>query len=276
LNEGGFFYFMTTENNFTPDRIAEVRLELRNGLAFITFDHVVARNAMTVGMYQSLKSICEDLAKNSTARAAILRGAGGKSFVSGSDIAQFSSFTSGEDGILYEEGIDRYLAPLATLPIPTIAVIDGMAVGGGLAIASCCDFRISTPDARFGVPIAKTLGNCLSAGNVAWLVAHLGVNIVKRMLLLAELVTAPELLKQGYLLATYPAENLELEAKQLAERLMKLAPITQKSTKLTLARLIKNNLPDCSDLIQECYGSEDFKNGVAAFLDGKPPIWTGK
>ena len=267
---------MTTENNSTPDRIAEVRYELRNGIAFITFDHVAARNAMTVGMYQSLKSICEDLAKNPSARAAILRGAGGKSFVSGSDIAQFSNFTSGEDGILYEEGIDQYLAPLATLPIPTIAVIDGMAVGGGLAIASCCDFRISTPDARFGVPIAKTLGNCLSAGNVAWLVAHLGVNIVKRMLLLAELVTAPELLKQGYLLATYPAESLEIEANQLAERLMKLAPITQKSSKLTLARIIKNNLPDCSDLIRECYGSADFKNGVTAFMDGKPPVWTGK
>ena len=267
---------MTAENNSTPERIAEVRLELRNDVAYITFDHVAARNAMTVGMYQSLQSICEDLAKNRKARVAILRGAGGKSFVSGSDIAQFSGFTSGEDGILYEEGIDQYLAPLATLPIPTIAVIDGMAVGGGLAIASCCDFRISTPDARFGVPIAKTLGNCLSAGNVAWLVAHLGVNIVKRMLLLAELVTAPELLKQGYLLATYPAENLELEANQLAERLMKLAPITQKSTKLTLARLIKNNLPDCSNLIRECYGSEDFKNGVSAFLDGKPPVWTGK
>ncbi|MBU3586494.1 enoyl-CoA hydratase/isomerase family protein [Polynucleobacter sp. 31A-FELB] len=267
---------MTAENNSTPERIAEVRLELRNDVAYIIFDHVAARNAMTVGMYQSLKSICEDLAKNPKAKVAILRGAGGKSFVSGSDIAQFSGFTSGEDGISYEEGIDQYLAPLATLPIPTIAVIDGMAVGGGLAIASCCDFRISTPDARFGVPIAKTLGNCLSAGNVAWLVAHLGVNIVKRMLLLAELVTAPELLKQGYLLATYPAENLELGANQLAERLMKLAPITQKSTKLTLARLIKNNLPDCSDLIRECYGSEDFKNGVSAFLDGKPPVWTGK
>ena len=267
---------MTAENNSTPERIAEVRLELRNDVAYIIFDHVAARNAMTVGMYQSLKSICEDLAKNPKAKVAILRGAGGKSFVSGSDIAQFSGFTSGEDGISYEEGIDQYLAPLATLPIPTIAVIDGMAVGGGLAIASCCDFRISTPDARFGVPIAKTLGNCLSAGNVAWLVAHLGVNIVKRMLLLAELVTAPELLKQGYLLATYPAENLELEANQLAERLMKLAPITQKTTKLTLARLIKSNLPDCSDLIRECYGSEDFKNGVSAFLDGKPPVWTGK
>ncbi len=151
-----------------------------------------------------------------------------------------------------------------------------MAVGGGLAIASCCDFRISTPDARFGVPIAKTLGNCLSASNVAWLAAHLDANIVKRMLLLAELVAAPELLKQGYLLATYSAENLEAEANHLAERLMKLAPITQKSIKLTLARLIKNNLPDCSDLIRECYGSEDFKNGVSAFLDGKPHAWTGK
>ena len=182
---------MTAENNSTPERIAEVRLELRNDVAYITFDHVTARNAMTVGMYQSLKSICEDLTKNAKAKVAILRGAGGKSFVSGSDIAQFSSFTSGEDGISYEDGIDQYLAPLATLPIPTIAVIDGMAVGGGLAIASCCDFRISTPDARFGVPIAKTLGNCLSAGNVAWLVAHLGVNIVKRMLLLASNHTSP-------------------------------------------------------------------------------------
>jgi enoyl-CoA hydratase/carnithine racemase len=267
---------MTSDKNLRPDRLAEVRLELRNRIAFITFDHVAARNAMTVEMYQSLKTICEDLAKNPSVRVAILRGAGGKSFVSGSDIAQFSSFTSGDDGIRYEEGIDRYLAPLATLPIPTIAVIDGMAVGGGLAIASCCDFRISTPDARFGVPIAKTLGNCLSAGNVAWLVAHLGVHVVKRMLLLAELVTAPELLKQGYLLATYPAESLEHEAHQLAERLMQLAPITQKSSKQALARIIGHNLPDCSDLIRECYGSQDFKNGVTAFLDGKPPIWTGK
>ena len=267
---------MTTDHNLSSDPLAEVRLELRNDVAYITFDHVAARNAMTVGMYQTLKSICEDLAKNSIARVAILRGAGGKSFVSGSDIAQFSTFTSGDDGMRYEEGIDAYLAPLAMLPIPTIAVIDVMAIGGGLAIATCCDFRISTPDARFGVPIAKTLGNCLSASNLAWLVAHLGVNIVKRMLLLAELVTAPELLKQGYLLTTCPAEALESEANQLADRLMKLAPITQKSSKQTLARLITNNLPDCSDLIRECYGSEDFQNGVASFLGGKPPVWTGK
>lgn len=267
---------MTIDKDYHPDRLAEVRLEIRNDIARITFDHVAARNAMTVGMYQSLKTICEDLAKNGTARVVILRGAGGKSFVSGSDIAQFASFQNGEDGIRYEEGIDQYLAPLAMLPIPTIAVIDGMAVGGGLAIASCCDFRISTPDALFGVPIAKTLGNCLSASNVAWLIAHLGMNLVKRMLLLAELVTAPELLKQGYLLATYPPDELESQAQLLGERLMMLAPITQKSSKLILARLIKHKLPDCNDLIRECYGSYDFNNGVTSFLDGKPPIWAGK
>jgi enoyl-CoA hydratase len=264
---------MAQENS--GGNIAQVSLEVRGNDAHITFDHVAARNAMTVGMYQSLKSICEDIAKSPELRVAIFRGAGGKSFVSGSDIAQFSTFKGGQDGVRYEQGIDDYLAPLATLPIPTIAVIDGMAVGGGLAIASCCDFRISTPDAKFGVPIAKTLGNCLSAGNIAWLVAHLNINIVKRMLLLAEMVSAQELLKHGYLLATHEQDQLGHEANKLADRLSKLAPITQKSSKLVLARLIKSQLPDCNDLISETYGSNDFKGGVAAFLQGHSPIWTG-
>ena len=264
---------MTQENN--EGNIAQVSLEIRGNVAYITFDHVAARNAMTVAMYQGLKNICLELAQHSVVRVAILRGAGGKSFVSGSDIAQFASFRDGQDGVRYEQGIDDYLTPLAVLPIPTIAVIDGMAVGGGLAIASCCDFRISTPDAKFGVPIAKTLGNCLSAANIAWLAAHLNINIVKRMLLLAEMVSAQELLKQGYLFATHEQDQLSEEANKLADRLSKLAPITQKSSKLVLARLLKNNLPDCNDLIGETYGSDDFKNGVTAFLKGQPPVWTG-
>lgn len=257
-------------------KVAQVTIELRDKIAYITFDHVAARNAMTVEMYQSLKTICEDLAKNPSIRVAIFRGAGGKSFVSGSDIAQFTSFKDGEDGIRYEEAIHDYLNPLASLPIPTIAVIDGMAVGGGLAIATCCDFRISTPDAKFGVPIARTLGNCLYPGNIAWLAAHMGMNIVRRMLLLAEMVSAKELHAQGYLLATHDADLLGIEADALAERLSKLAPITQKASKLAMARMIANQLPDCQDLIRETYGSDDFKNGVASFLKGEPPIWVGK
>ena len=255
--------------------MAQVTCEVKGNIAYITFDHVAARNAMTASMYQSLQKVCEDLAQNSDVRVAILRGAGGKAFVSGSDIAQFAQFQGGEDGIAYEQGIDAYLQPLATLPMPTIAVIDGVAAGGGLAIATCCDFRISTPDAKFGVPIAKTLGNCLSPGNIAWLIAHLGVNTVKRMLLLAEMIPASVLLAQGYLLATHEAEHLGREADQLAHQLASLAPITQKASKLTLARMIKNQLPDCQDLIRETYGSADFKNGVTSFLKGEKPRWMG-
>ena len=267
---------MTQTPQGSSERIAQIDFELRGKVAHVTFNHVAARNAMTVGMYQRLKQICQDIAHNLNIRVAIFRGAGGKSFVSGSDIAQFASFQDGQDGVRYEEGIDDYLSPLALLPIPTIAVIDGMAVGGGLAIASCCDFRISTPEAKFGVPIAKTLGNCLSAGNIAWLAAHLGINTVKRMLLLAEMIPASELLKQGYLLACYEAPELAKEADLLAEKLSSLAPITQKSSKLVLARLLKSQLPDCDDLISETYGSQDFKNGVAAFLKGESPTWSGK
>ena len=257
-------------------KVAQVNVELRGKIAYVTFDHVAALNAMTVAMYESLQSICQDIAKNPNIRVAIFRGAGGKSFVSGSDIAQFTSFKDGEDGVRYEAAIHEYLNPLATLPVPTIAVIDGMAVGGGLAIATCCDFRISSPDAKFGVPIARTLGNCLYPGNIAWLVAHLGMNIVRRMLLLAEMIPASELKAQGYLLAIHNADQLGKEADALAERLSKLAPITQKASKLIMARIIANQLPDCEDLIRETYGSADFKNGVTSFLKGEPPVWTGK
>ena len=255
--------------------IAQVHFEVRDAIAHITFDHVKARNAMTISMYQSLQSICEEIAKTPSIRVAIFRGAGGKSFVSGSDISQFADFRNGEEGVVYEQNIERYFTPLIMLPIPTIAVIDGMAVGGGLAIASCCDFRISTPDARFGVPIARTLGNCLSPGNIAWLSAHLGIHLVKRMLLLSEMIAAPELLQHGYLLQTHEADRLEEAALELAKRLSSLAPITQKVSKLSLARLIRNSLPNCDDLIKECYGSKDFQNGVKSFIAGEPPVWSG-
>jgi enoyl-CoA hydratase/carnithine racemase len=266
----------TSAPSSTDPKVAQVLLSIENNVAHITFDHVAARNAMTVGMYERLRAICLDIATMPTIRVAVLRGAGGKSFVSGSDIAQFSGFRDGNDGIAYEASIDTYFAPLIDLPIPTIAVVDGLAVGGGLAIASCCDFRIATHDARFGVPIARTLGNCLSAGNIAWLVHHLGVGIVKRMLLLAELVPASELLANGFILKTYSAEDMDGAANALASRLSSLAPVTQKVSKATIHRVLRSQLPNCDDLVRECYGSADFKTGVNAFLNGIPPKWEGK
>lgn len=255
---------------------ARVYVEIKGKFAHLFFDQPAARNAMTQEMYEQLRSICLELNQNSQIRAVILRGIGGKSFVSGSDIAQFTAFKDGEDGVRYEKLIDHYLGPLQQLSMPSIAVIDGLAVGGGLAIASLCDFRISTPTAKFGVPIARTLGNTLSPSNIAWLVAHLGVAIVKRMLLLAELIPASELHTQGFVYKIGEQEQLEQMALDLAEQLSALAPVTQKASKQIMARVIHHSLPDCSDLIREVYGSSDFKDGVRSFLAGVPAQWKGK
>ena len=248
-------------------------LLIDGNIARITFNNPASRNAMTWPMYEELKKICDSLAKNADIRVVIFRGAGEKAFVSGSDIEQFVHLKKDE---AYEVDVDRIFASLQELPMPTIAVIEGLAVGSGLLMATACDFRISTPDARFGIPVAKTLGNCLSPGNLNWISAHLGIPMVKRMLLTAELIKAPELLASGFLYQTVEAAQLTEAADALAQKMAVLAPITQKASKLGIARLLRSNLPNCTDLMRETYNSEDFREGVNAFLEGRPPKWTGK
>src|SRR5262249_28616896 len=162
----------------------EVRYVRNGAVATVTFDRPAARNAMTWRMYEQLAEACARMQGEEGLRAAVFRGAGGKAFIAGTDIAQFRTFRSGEDGLAYEAKLEAYLSATEALPIPTLAVIEGFAIGGGLAIAACCDLRIATPGARFGVPIARTLGNCLSIANYARLVAALGASRAKRVLLL--------------------------------------------------------------------------------------------
>uniref|UniRef100_B1XU48 Enoyl-CoA hydratase/isomerase n=1 Tax=Polynucleobacter necessarius subsp. necessarius (strain STIR1) TaxID=452638 RepID=B1XU48_POLNS len=248
-------------------------LEINGNIARVIFNNPSARNALTWPMYEELKKICDSLAKNTDIRAVIFRGAGDKAFVSGSDIQQFVDLKENE---AFEIAVDHIFASLQQLPMPTIALIEGLAVGSGLLMATACDFRISTPEARFGIPVAKTLGNCLSPSNLSWLASHLGVPTVKKMLLTAELIKAPELLETGYLYQIVETIEIETATNALAQKLAALAPITQKASKLTLARLLQSNLPDCTDLMRETYNSKDFREGVNAFLEGRPPKWIGK
>src|SRR5207244_13604665 len=140
----------------------EVRYGRDGEIATVIFDRPAARNAMTWRMYEQLGEACARIEREDGLRAAVFRGAGGKAFIAGTDIAQFRAFRSGEDGMGYEEKVEAYLSGIEKLPVPTLAVIEGFAIGGGLAIAACCDLRIATPGSRLGVPIARTLGNCLS------------------------------------------------------------------------------------------------------------------
>ena len=252
-----------------------VHLSITDGIAAVTFDRPQARNAMTWAMYEELGSICRRLQADSTVRVATFRGAGGEAFVAGTDIEQFKTFHSGEDGVAYERAIDKGIGLIESLPMPTVAVISGWTIGGGLAIATACDFRIATPASRFGVPIARTLGNCLSIANLARLTAAFGVQRVKRMLMLAELLGAEEALACGFLQELCEPADLDVAAVRLCERLAALAPVTQHVTKESLQRLMLQGLPDCEDLISQCYGSNDFHEGVDAFLAKRSPVWTG-
>ncbi len=253
----------------------QIHLSIQDGIASILFDRPQARNAMTWEMYTELGVICERIRSDASIRVATFRGAGGEAFVAGTDIEQFLSFSSGEDGMAYERIIDERIAQIETLPMPTVAIVEGWAIGGGLAIATACDFRVATPASRFGIPIARTLGNCLSMANIARVIAAFGVSRAKRILLLAEALSAEELLAAGYVTEMVETEGLDVAVAALCKKLASNAPITMRVSKEAIWRVVQSGLPEGDDLIRACYGSRDFKIGVDAFMEKKRPVWTG-
>lgn len=254
----------------------EVRVVRDGGVATILFDRPQARNAMTWRMYEGLAAACQQLSGDTFTRVAVLRGVGGKAFVAGTDIAQFQEFITAEQGLAYEAKMEGYLTALEALPMPTLAVVEGWAIGGGLAIAACCDLRIATTGSNFGVPIARTLGNCLSIANYARLVAALGAARAKRMLLMAENLPAEDALAAGFLMAVVDPAVLDLRITEICDRLGGNAPVTMRVTKEAIRRLQQIGLPDGDDLVSACYGSDDFRTGVKAFVEKRTPQWSGR
>ena len=251
--------------------------EKAGSLARIVFDNPRAHNALTHEMWRELGEVCRQIAAEPDIRVVTFRGVGGKAFVSGTDISGFTDFRSGRDGIAYERGIDEYMAAVESLPMATIAVIEGWAVGGGLNIMSACDFRVATANARFGSPLGRTIGNCLSMRSYARIAGAVGVGVAKRMLLLGEMLSAQELFDSGVLYRVVEPSELEATVGALCERAAENAPLTTRVSKEMIRRLAYANLPDIDDLLELVYGSEDFRTGVREFL-GKTkatPRWSG-
>ena len=255
----------------------ELLVERDGAIVTVTFNRPEARNAMTWGMYQGLYDACEEVDRDESVRVMILKGAGGKAFVAGTDISQFTQFKGGDDGIKYERDGDKRSGRIARVSKPVIAQIQGYAVGGGFAITAGADIRIATPDARFGVPTAKTLGNCLSMKNYAMFATLIGPSRVKELLFTARLMTAQEALTAGYVHEIVEDSQIEKRVRELADKIAGHAPLTLWATKEALRRLQDaGDLPADDDIVRKVYGSADFKEGVRAFVDKRPPRWTGK
>ena len=250
----------------------ELLFEVQDGIGRITLNRPQARNALTFAMYERLAAICSDPAG---LRALVITGAGEKAFAAGTDIGQFRAFAGAEDAIAYEAKLDRVLGTLERCPVPTIAAIAGACTGGGAGIAAACDLRIAAGNARFGFPIARTLGNCLSIANVARLSALIGPGRVIEMIFTARLLDAEEARAVGLVseVLADPAALAERTA-ALALHVAGMAPLTLRATKEALRRL-RDNLPPDEDLIRLCYTSNDFREGMEAFLTKRPPAWSG-
>jgi enoyl-CoA hydratase len=256
----------------------DILVRVENGVAEVTLNRPAQRNALTFSMYEHIREFCVRAAQDSSLRAIIVTGAGEKAFAAGTDIAEFHAVKTAEDGLAYEAKIERVLTAFEALPVPTIAAIAGACTGGGAAIAACCDLRIGTASAKFGFPIARTLGNCLSVANYARLSALIGPARVKDLFFTARLVEAQEAFSLG-LLTEIVTDHAALmtRAHKLAATMAGFAPLTLRATKEALRRIgVAQPLPPDADLVGMCYGSQDFREGIAAFLEKRPAQWRGR
>jgi enoyl-CoA hydratase len=255
----------------------EILYEVNDGVGRITFNRPESRNAFTFKMYERLVQICEEAVADRAVKVLLLTGSGETAFAAGTDISEFKKFSTAQDALDYEVRINGLLDGLERIPIPTIAAIAGVCTGGGAAIAACCDLRVGAANARFGVPIARTLGNCLSMPNYVRLVALLGQARVKDIIFTGRLVEAAEAREIGLLSEVLPDyAALQTRADELARTVASRAPLTLRVTKDALRRIKEKMTPDDDGkMILTCYMSHDFQEGMDAFLNKRPPKWTG-
>ncbi len=253
----------------------ELLYDIRDGVGWITFNRPEARNAFTFAMYQRLRDICTGLEPGGEVRALVMCGAGGKAFGAGTDMSQFRAFSKPEDAWGYEERMELVFSAIEACPVPTIAAINGACTGGGAAIAAACDLRVASPTLKFGFPVARTLGNCLSVSNLARLSEIMGAARVREILMTARLVEAEEAKAIG--LVSEIADDPDARAADLAATVAGHAPLTLRATKEGLRRLRAAAAQiDDRDLIAMCYMSADFREGLEAFLGKRKPNWQGK
>ena len=249
------------------------------GIGWISFNNPARRNAVSVAMWQALGEILDDFASDDSIRVIVLRGTGGKAFVSGADISEFEKHRSTpETTEAYRQIAQSATKKLQNIGKPTIAMIEGYCIGGGVSVAISCDLRIAADNARFGVPAAK-LGLGYEAEGIRKLVDLVGPAHAREIFYTARQYPAAEALAMGLVNRLVESAELENFVRDYAGAMAANAPLTVGSIKTIIGELLKD--PDqrdeqlCQQVVDECFASQDYIEGRRAFLEKRPPAFTG-
>src|SRR5580698_9102261 len=249
------------------------------GVGIVTFNNPERHNAVSLDMWERTATILDDFASDNEVRAVVLTGAGGKAFVSGADISKFASERSTMEAVrAYNVKSDAAYASVANFAKPTIAMIRGYCIGGGLGLATCCDLRICSDNSRFAVPAAK-LGLGYGYTGLKRLVDIVGPSFAKEIFYTARQFDAHEALAMGLVNRMVPAAELETYVKGLTDTISANAPLTIKAVKYTVGEVVKEdskrNLARSAELVEQCFASKDYTEGRTAFMEKRKPVFTG-
>jgi enoyl-CoA hydratase/carnithine racemase len=249
------------------------------GVGIVTFNNPERHNAVSLEMWEATKRILDDFAADKEVRVVVLTGAGGKAFVSGADVSKFDSERASlEAARAYGAKSEAAYSSIYDFPKPTIAMIRGYCIGGGLGLATCCDLRIASDNSRFAVPAAK-LGLGYGYVGLKRLTDIVGPAFAKEIFYTARQFDTQEALAMGLVNRVVPAAELETHVKSITDMICANAPLTIKAVKATVNEILKDeskrNVTMTTQLVEQCFASRDYDEGRTAFMEKRKPVFTG-
>jgi enoyl-CoA hydratase/carnithine racemase len=249
------------------------------GVGIVTFNSPERHNAVSLDMWEATTRILDDFAADDEVRAVVLTGAGGKAFVSGADISKFASERASLEATrAYDVTTAAAFSSIYEFPKPTIAMIRGYCIGGGVGVASCCDLRICSDNSKFAVPAAK-LGLGYAYAGLKRLVDVVGQSFAKEIFYTARQFDAQEAYAMGLVNRVVPAADLESYVKSITDMICTNAPLTIKAVKFTVGEILKDeskrDVARVDAMVEACFASRDYAEGRTAFMEKRKPVFTG-